>query len=554
MKTRRIVVKATGKSKDLYAHFARQCHLAKNLQNTANFYIRNLRSGLKKDPADRTQRENEVIQVTMEAIDRYNKHKQEQFANAVQRARKLAVKGQVLNAHALVRKYLLNLDTYMRYPDEQHWILSYEQLNAVMQWSRNRDYYALPGQVNQQILRKVINSWKGYFVALRDYRKSPEKYLGEPKAPKYKRTSYSTLHYTNQIIRRSVSGGRQILRFPGTDLELCIGGEQDCPGIVKVEVKPCGGHLAVLVTYTADTKEPQVPVDPERILGLDAGVRNFLAGTANFPCEPFLIDGQWIKSENRYFNKQRAKLLSILTKGLDSTRSVKNSKRLSALSRKREYKFRDFFYKTAHWIVRYCARNNIEVIVWGHNECQKQKANMGAANNQNFVSIPYMTFYQILKQVAAGAGIPVVQQEESYTSKASLMDQDPLPVYEEGDTTEYIFSGKRVKRGLYQSRDGVLLNADLNGAGNIIRKTYPDAFREVTDWTYLMNDIQVINRRQLCHADSHTARTAQPKPKKLRSDNRIRKHQTHWERKQMYLELFYMEKKQSSEHTGSPAA
>ena len=188
MKTRRVVIRKSGKMKALHAYCSCQSHLAKNLQNTANFYIRNLRSGLKKELVDRTDSENEVIRITMAAIARYNGHKQERFASAVRRARKLAARGNSMAAAALVRKYLLNLDTRMKDPDADYWMLSYEQLNAVMQWSKNRDYYALPAQVNQQILRKVIKSWKGYFAALRDYRKSLEKYLGEPKAPKYKRT------------------------------------------------------------------------------------------------------------------------------------------------------------------------------------------------------------------------------------------------------------------------------------------------------------------------------------------------------------------------------
>ena len=133
MKTRRVVIRKSGKMKALHAYCSRQSHLAKNLQNTANFYIRNLRSGLKKDPADRTTNEKEVIRITMTAIDRYNSHKQEQFASAVRRARKLAARGNGMAAAALVRKYLLNLDTCMNYPDADHWMLSYEQLNAVMQ-------------------------------------------------------------------------------------------------------------------------------------------------------------------------------------------------------------------------------------------------------------------------------------------------------------------------------------------------------------------------------------------------------------------------------------
>ena len=101
---------------------------------------------------------------------------------------------------------------------------------------------------------------------------------------------------------------------------------------------------------------------------------------------------------------------------------------------------------------------------------------MAADNNQHFVSIPYTRFFWILTCVAAKAGIPVIETEESYTSKASLIDKDPIPVYKEGDRLEYHFSGKRISRGQYESKEGTILNADVNGAGNIIRKVYPNAF------------------------------------------------------------------------------
>ena len=174
--------------------------------------------------------------------------------------------------------------------------------------------------------------------------------------------------------------------------------------------------------------------------------------------------------------------MSELTKGMDSTKSVKNSARLNRISKKRACQIDDFFYKAAHYIVDFCLKNKVEVIVCGHNKDQKQEINLGSGNNQHFVSIPYTRFFWILTCVAAKAGIPVIETEESYTSKASLIDKDPIPVYKEGDRLEYHFSGKRISRGQYKSKEGTILNADVNGAGNIIRKIYPNAFDEVKDF------------------------------------------------------------------------
>ena len=160
----------------------------------------------------------------------------------------------------------------------------------------------------------------------------------------------------------------------------------------------------------------------------------------------------------------------------------------------------------------FCLKNKVEVIVCGHNKDQKQKINLGPGNNQHFVSIPYTRFFWILTCVAAKASIPVIETEESYTSKASLIDKDPIPVYKEGDRLEYHFSGKRISRGQYESKEGTILNADVNGAGNIIRKVYPNAFDGVTDFSYTNKTVIRVTREALCHA-KHKKKHARPQRK-----------------------------------------
>ena len=541
MKTRMIRIKKSGRTARLWTYFADQCHLAKNLQNTANFYIRNLRTGLLKEEVKRSANESEVIRITEASIRQYNQNRHLAFRKKAASIRKSLEEGN-LSAMAAAVQVIGKLGKLkeMPCPDKEHRMLSYEQLNAVLYWSGNRDYFAMPSQVNQQVLRKVIKSWKGYFASVKAYQEDPKAFTGAPKIPRYKRTPYSTAHYTNQVIKLNRSGGKLSLSFPDRSLALCIGKEADCPDIVKVEVKPDHGEFMVLITYTAETAEPAVPEHPERLLGIDCGVDNFMAVLANFPSVPFLVDGRWIKSENQYFNKERSRLLSELTKGSNSTHSVKNSRRLDAISRKRDMKFRDFFYKTAYRIVRYAQALRIEVIVCTHNKGQKQGASIGDANNQNFIQIPFATFFAILRQVAAKSSIPVILREESYTSKASLVDRDPIPEYKKGDSQEYHFSGKRIKRGLYRTKDGLLINADLNGAGNVIRKEYPYAFDCITDWTYLSKTVDVITRAELCRAKK---KSAGARPKKHRSYNRRSHHETHWDRKLGYMELFRDEKK-----------
>ena len=172
----------------------------------------------------------------------------------------------------------------------------------------------------------------------------------------------------------------------------------------------------IYVTFQDAVKTPEAPKNPTRILGLD----NFLTALTNFPSAPFILDGHWLKSINQNFNRKRAVLMSELTRGLDSTKSVKNSARLNHISKNRACQIEDFFYKAAHYILDFCLKNRVEVIVCGHNKDQKQGINIGAGNNQHFVSIPYARFFWILTCVAAKAGIPVIETEESFTSRASL--------------------------------------------------------------------------------------------------------------------------------------
>ena len=148
--------------------------------------------------------------------------------------------------------------------------------------------------------------------------------------------------------------------------------------------------------------------------------------------------------------------------------------------------------------MRWCVERRIEVIVIGCSKEMKQEISIGSINNQNFVTIPYERFRSILKVVGCRYGIPVIEQEESYTSKASLLDLDEVPVYGKEDADTAVFSGNRAKRGMYVSREGKLINADINGAGNILRKAYPYAFNGVK-MEYLCSAVSAIAGEQVLH-------------------------------------------------------
>ena len=162
--------------------------------------------------------------------------------------------------------------------------------------------------------------------------------------------------------------------------------------------------------------------------------------------------------------------------GLDYT------KQMHRFTTKRNNIIKDYMHKTSNYIVQYAIKNDVSLVIVGHNKEQKQNINLGTINNQNFVQIPTTILINQLRYKLNKVGITFVEVEESYTSKASFVDNDFLPTYcankQNKEQETYLFSGKRIKRGLYRTKDNLLVNADFNGAANILRKVFP----KVTQW------------------------------------------------------------------------
>ena len=184
---------------------------------------------------------------------------------------------------------------------------------------------------------------------------------------------------------------------------------------------------------------------------------------------PFIVNGKPLKSINQYYNRTKAILQSYIgDKG--------TSKRILKLTHKRNNMVQNYLHHASRFVVNYCQKHNIGKIVIGKNKNWKNGINIGKRNNQHFVSIPFNTLIQQINYKAEEVGIQTIITEESYTSKASFLDNDHIPVYEKG--IKHKFSGRRVKRGLYKSMNGRLLNADINGSYNILKKAIPDVFND----------------------------------------------------------------------------
>lgn len=486
MRTWKIMIRPD-KDAVLCRYFEENTTAAKCMYNAANFYIRNTMTGIRKSPEERTSHETEVLHYVFTGIQKANAHSYEVYCKKREDCKKTGGMAGAVRASRLKCKVF-------PYPTRDEWFLSYTVLDAIFKYTDHPTYRRMNSQVNQNAIKKTVKSWKSYFQLRKDYVIHPEKYKARPRIPGYIKQPAMTAAYTNQTAKFIRKDGRAYLRFVNHKPPVLIGKESLYADMtyVKTEVKPQYGGYSILLTFKEDIILPEVPKFPKRILGIDIGVDNFCAVANNFGDTPFLIKGGAVKSMNQNFNKERSRLLSEVTKGSDSTHSVKKTKQLHTLSRRRETRLRDFFYKTAWYLVRYAKRQQVEVIVAGHNEDQKQNICIGRQNNQNFVSIPFCRFLDILRYTAAKAGIPVVLREESYTSKASLLDLDAIPAYKKGDTINHTFSGKRVRRGLYKTNSGFFINADINGAGNILRKEYPYAY-DGQNMKYLCETTEVVS-------------------------------------------------------------
>ena len=449
------------------------------MRNTANFYIRNTMTGIRKSPEERTALETEVLHDVFTGIQKANREAEKRFLSKWERLVKTGGMKSAIRRSRLVQ-------TVFSYPTKDKWFLNYETLDAIFKETSHPVYRRMNSQVNQNAIRKTVKSWIGYFKSMKEYAACPEKFLGKPKQPGYIRTQQATAWWTKQTARLTFQAGKAYLQFVNLKEMFCIGKESQYRGLkyIKTEIKPFHGQFRILITLNDHVKEPELPENPKRILGIDPGLDNLLTVAGNFGKAPFVIRGGVVKSINQRFNKRRAKLIASLTRGYDSSHSHKDSHALDALSRKREDALRDIFYKCAWYLVRYAKVHKVEVIVIGYNPLQKQEISIGKQNNQSFVSIPFQKLRETIRIIANREGIPVAMQDESYTSKASCLDQDPVPDYKKGEVPPE-FSGKRTRRGLYRSANGILINADVNGAANIIRKRYPDAFEgQYMDYLY----------------------------------------------------------------------
>jgi putative transposase len=367
---------------------------------------------------------------------------------------------EVIDHAAFLAKNLYNLANYHV---RQHFFsrkrpLSLKQLYVAVKESL--DYQALPRKVSQLVLISLLRSWKSYGEAKKGYEKDPLKFFGCPKIPKYKEKQKGRylLIYNNQAIsRKSLKQGW----ICPSGLNISVQTQQT--EVREVRIVPMKTHYVVEVVY--QQQETQADVDRSLIAGVDIGLNNLAAVTSNKPgFVPLLVNGRPLKSQNQFYNKRRALLQSQL-----SDPEHGSSQRIHRLTDRRNLRINHHLHTASRRIINHLVSQRIGTLIIGKNRSWKQKMNLGKRNNQNFVSIPHARFVSMLNYKAQLVGIKVVETSESYTSKCSFLDSEPIEKRES-------YMGKRIKRGLFRAKSGRMINADVNGAFNIIRKVAPNAF------------------------------------------------------------------------------
>ena len=344
--------------------------------------------------------------------------------------------------------------------------LNYQKNNSLLKSSEN--YKTLNSNMSQQILKEVDGSFKSFFNLLK--KKNKGMYNAKVKLPSYlSKNSFTTLvigfvrlNEDTLIIPYSNSFKKNhkkiLIKIP----PILLGKK-----IKEIRIIPKFNARFFEVQYTYEVQEEQRNLDKTHALAIDFGINNLATCVTN-KGRSFIIDGKKLKSINQWFNKENARLQSIKDK---QKYGKKPTLRQKYLYSSRNNKVNDYMSKTARKIINYCLENNIGTLVCGYNETFQRNSNIGKANNQTFVNIPFGKLREKLEYLCKLYSLRFVEQEESYTSKSSFFDMDILPKFEADKPQTYSFLGKRIKRGLYQTSKGYIFNADVNGALNILRKS-----------------------------------------------------------------------------------
>ena len=387
------------------------------------------------------------------------------------------IRGLTKEQYSLLREmcqYSNNLYNVTLYNIRQHYFntkqfLTYE--SNYHECKTNENYALLQAGISQQIMKVVDRSFKSFFNLLKKCKTGDYRYH-DVNVPHYRKKGglFNLIMSTNAFAIKHgflyvpMSRAFRALHPDIKDIKIKFPARLSDKVVKEVRILPYNDGKYFKIQYVYEVQQEEISLNKENCIAIDLGVDN-LATCVLTNGTPFIIDGRKIKSINHHWNKEIARLRSISMK-----QGMKTTDKIQRITTKRNNRVNDTIKKAARCIVNRCIQNDIGTLIVGYNLDFKRSVNLGKQNNQNFIQIPLGNLRQQLEFLCWKYNIDYIEQEESYTSKSSFLDNDVLPVYKAEQPYIGQFSGNRVTRGLYRSRNNTILNADVNGAANILRK------------------------------------------------------------------------------------
>ena len=479
------------KEKDpLFKYCDNLTFMAKNLKNAATFHLR--QCFIYHDREDVPEHIPSYLEEMNNYIDEYNEFTRNNFIKKkIEKLKELFNQRDKLRQENASQKELNDINDKIDKElkkkfcpqtkiTKEYGCLFYGFLDYYFCYCLDREdnpYKLMKRQTSQQVLRNVEKDWKSFFKGIKSFSKNPSKFTGKPNIPNYKKKNgRCKVSLTNQQCKFKEN---DYMSLPGTKLRLKINFDHSNLKLKEVRIVPMGTKYKIELVWEVIKQKEKEVFPKETCIAIDLGVSNLATITNNIGMDPIIINGGPLKSINQFYNKKKAELQSKLPfyKKNDGTMAQLSwSKQLTLLTEKRNLKIANAMHIVSKYIVNYCKTYRIGTIIIGLNSNWKQKVNIDKQNNQNFVSIPFRQLINKITYKAEEIGIKVIEREESYTSQASFLDLDDIPTYKKENTVKYRFSGRRVRRGLYVSKNGISINADVNGSYNIMRKEFPHLF------------------------------------------------------------------------------
>jgi len=328
----------------------------------------------------------------------------------------------------------------------------------------NENYQIMPSAVAQQTMKVADRSFKSFFALLKKAKKGNYQY-NKIQMPHYlKKEDYFLLIFPTSAFR--IKNGKLYIGVSSQSKKVGIKDISfDIPDYIKSKkIKEVRLIPRLQLRYfdleiIYESPVNSLSLNKNSYLSIDIGINNLMTCFDQSNNKTFIVNGKQLKNINYYWNKQIAKLSSIK----DKQKNKKWTKRMYSLTEKRNNRVTDFMRKSAKYIIDYCIKNDIGNIVIGKNDDIKREINLGSKNNQNFVQIPFGQLFQQLSYRSREIGIKYIEVEESYTSKCSCIDNETIEYHD-------VYMGQRIKRGLFKTKEEFHINADVNGAINILRK------------------------------------------------------------------------------------